>query len=120
MPRLCFLNPFGTDAYDELSQAYLLPRQPDGLVASLASKKEMVRLAREHDVPTPDVTFPESVDDVRAFAAFVISCCRPGAHAVRAGRTSVIRPLEASVLLSRLFRPQLRRAHRPPRRSPAA
>jgi predicted ATP-grasp superfamily ATP-dependent carboligase len=57
------------DAYDELSQAYLLPRQPDGLVASLASKKEMVRLARDHDVPTPEVTFPDAVEDVRAFAA---------------------------------------------------
>jgi len=58
-----------SDAFDVLSLDYLMPRQPDGLVASLTSKKEMVRLARDHDVPTPDVTFPESVDDVRAFAA---------------------------------------------------
>ena len=25
MPRLCFLNPFGTDAYDELIASTLLP-----------------------------------------------------------------------------------------------
>ena len=58
-----------SDAYDSLSDRFLLPRQPDGLARSLSSKKEMHRLARRDSVPTPEVTFPSGVEDVRVFAA---------------------------------------------------
>ncbi len=58
-----------SDAYDSLRDQFLLPRQPDGLARSLASKKEMHRLAKRDSVPTPDVTFPSGVEDVRQFAA---------------------------------------------------
>ena len=58
-----------SDAYDELSKDFLLPRQPANLASSLASKKEMHRLARRDSIPTPEVTFPSGIDDVRAFAA---------------------------------------------------
>jgi D-aspartate ligase len=57
-----------SDAYDVLSERFLLPHQPDGLARSLASKKEMYRLARQHSVPTAESTFPTCVEDVRAFA----------------------------------------------------
>jgi D-aspartate ligase len=57
------------DAEPALREQFLLPRQPDGLARSLVSKKEMQRLAVVHGVPTPEVSFPTSVDDVRAFAA---------------------------------------------------
>ena len=58
-----------SDAHAALADRFLLPRQPDGLARSLASKKEMCRLAREHSVPTPESTFPAGVEDVQAFAA---------------------------------------------------
>jgi D-aspartate ligase len=52
-----------------LSEHFLFPRQPPKLAESLANKKEMHTLAREHLVPTPDVTIPTSVQDVIRFAA---------------------------------------------------
>jgi D-aspartate ligase len=58
-----------SDAYPALADRFLVPHQPDGLARSLASKKEMCRLAREHSVPTPQSTFPAGIEDVRAFAA---------------------------------------------------
>lgn len=57
------------DAEPALREQFLLPRQPVGLARSLASKKEMHRLALAHRVPTPQASFPTCVDDVRAFAA---------------------------------------------------
>ena len=57
-----------SEAYEALSEHYLLPHQPDNLATSLASKKEMHRLARLHAIPTPDVTFPSNIEDVREFA----------------------------------------------------
>jgi len=57
------------DAEPALREQFLLPRQPNGLARSLASKREMHRLAIEHGVPTPQASFPASIDDVRAFAA---------------------------------------------------
>jgi D-aspartate ligase len=52
---------------DVLSERYLFPRQPPGLAEALADKKEMHFLARAHTVPTPNVVFPGSVEDVVRF-----------------------------------------------------
>ena len=57
------------DAYPALREHFLLPAQPLGLARALVSKKEMHRLAVEHGVPTPQASFPATIDDVRAFAA---------------------------------------------------
>lgn len=57
-----------SDSYDALSEHFLLPHQPDGLARSLASKKEMFRLARQHSVQTPESMFPTGIEDVREFA----------------------------------------------------
>ena len=57
-----------SDAFEALSERFLLPRQPEHLARSLASKRDMYRLAKQHGVPTPEATFPTGVDDVRAFA----------------------------------------------------
>jgi len=57
-----------SDAYAALTDRFLVPHQPDGLARSLASKKDMYHLAKQHGVPTPEATFPTDVDDVRAFA----------------------------------------------------
>jgi D-aspartate ligase len=58
-----------SDAHDALSEWFLLPRQPPGLARSLASKRGMYDLARNHSVPTPGATFPSCVDEVEDFAA---------------------------------------------------
>ena len=57
-----------SDAFETLSERFLLPRQPGHLARSLASKRDMYYLAKQHGVPTPEATFPTGVDDVRAFA----------------------------------------------------
>jgi D-aspartate ligase len=57
-----------SDAYDALSEHFILPHQPDDLVLGLSSKKEMHRLAKRDAIPTPDVTFPADVEEVRSFA----------------------------------------------------
>jgi predicted ATP-grasp superfamily ATP-dependent carboligase len=56
------------DFRDALAERFLLPEQPLGLPYRLYSKKELFHLCREHGVPTPDTTFPQSRDE---FAALV-------------------------------------------------
>ncbi len=58
-----------SDYQDVLGEYFLFPRQPADLARSLADKKKMHFLAREHSVPTPDVVFPSAVEDVERFAA---------------------------------------------------
>jgi D-aspartate ligase len=57
-----------SDHQEALGERFLFPHQPENLARSLASKKDMYRLAREHSVPTPEATFPSNVEDVRSFA----------------------------------------------------
>lgn len=52
---------------DELAGDFLFPRQPSGLVDSLADKKQMFFLARQHNIPTPGAAFPSTREDVLAF-----------------------------------------------------
>jgi D-aspartate ligase len=54
---------------DALSESFLFARQPQGLAAQLSDKRAMAAVARQHGVPTPELDFPTSVDDVRRFAA---------------------------------------------------
>ena len=58
-----------SDFHDALSEHFLLPRQPPKLAESLANKRKMHVLAREHLVPAPDVTIPTGIEDVIRFAA---------------------------------------------------
>lgn len=58
-----------SDFHDALSERFILPRQPTDLARSLANKKEMSFLARSNSIPTPDVLFPASVEEVAAFAS---------------------------------------------------
>jgi D-aspartate ligase len=57
-----------SDYQEVLSEYFMFPRQPPRLAESLANKKQMHFLAREHSVPTPDVVFPAGVEDVTRFA----------------------------------------------------
>lgn len=52
-----------------LDGRFLWPRQPPGLVRSLADKRTMAALAKAHDVPTPELMVPTGIEDVRAYAA---------------------------------------------------
>lgn len=108
MTRICFLNPFGTDAYDELVAETLRP--------SLRAGTE-VEFRHLDDVPRNiDYYVPKHLVEVavlrevaaaerEGFDAFVIGCCYdPGLTQARElVSIPVVGPLEASVLLARLF-----------------
>jgi predicted ATP-grasp superfamily ATP-dependent carboligase len=59
---------FVEDHAAELAERFDFPRQPPGLVRSLASKRQMHSLCLEHGIPTPAAAFPESEQDVRDHA----------------------------------------------------
>lgn len=53
---------------DELGDLFLFPRVDAGLPRRLASKQGLHGLCREHGIPSPAAAFPESYEDVVAFA----------------------------------------------------
>ncbi|MFL6437849.1 MAG: hypothetical protein ACJ71Q_09735 [Terriglobales bacterium] len=53
--------------FDTLKERFIYPPQSPALASSLVSKKEMYFLAKQHGVPTPEASFPESIDDVLRF-----------------------------------------------------
>src|SRR6266851_4539255 len=52
---------------DLLEQGFIFPRAHAGLVSSLCNKKEMHFLAKRCGIPTPEIVFPQSTDDVLRF-----------------------------------------------------
>jgi allantoin racemase len=108
MTRICFLNPFGTDAYDELIADTLRP--------SLRAGTEL-EFRHLDDVPRNiDYYVPKHLVEVgvlrevaaaerEGFDAFVIGCCYDPAltQARELASIPIVGPLEASVLLARLF-----------------
>lgn len=72
--RPCILIPttdrtanFVAEHAGTLAKDFVFPKQPPGLVQSLASKREMFHLARRHSIPTPEAIFPGSRVDVLDF-----------------------------------------------------
>lgn len=59
---------FAATYYDVLKACFEYPRQQPELIRSLVSKKETYFLAREHGVPVPDATWPQSRQEVVDFA----------------------------------------------------
>jgi len=53
---------------DDLREWFLFPDQPRGLPHTLANKREMAKLCGRLHIPTPEVVFPASGDEVIAFA----------------------------------------------------
>ena len=53
--------------FDTLKEWFIYPGQSPALASSLVSKKEMYFLAKQHGVPTPEASFPQSIDDVLTF-----------------------------------------------------
>jgi D-aspartate ligase len=60
---------FVADHAGVLEQFYRFPRQEPGVARALCSKAELYHLCKQHGVPTPEVWFPTSRDDVRAISA---------------------------------------------------
>ncbi|MGI9147661.1 MAG: carboxylate--amine ligase, partial [Chloroflexota bacterium] len=52
---------------DVLKPAFRFPDQPRGLADTLSSKKELYLLCKRFGIPTPEVAFPRSRDDVLQF-----------------------------------------------------
>ena len=108
MPRLCFLNPFGTDAYDELIASTLLPSLRGATEVEI---RHLAHAPRDIDYYAPkhlaetEIMAAAVAAEREGFDAFVIGCCYDPAltQCRELVDIPVIGPLEASVLLSRLF-----------------
>jgi D-aspartate ligase len=77
-----------------LGRDFLLPRQPEGLAAALASKRGMYELCQAHDVPTPLSVFPASETDVLDHAEdatfpIVLKCINAGDAPPTAPRVTI-------------------------------
>jgi allantoin racemase len=108
MPRICFLNPFGTDAYDELISRTLTPSLRDGTEVQI---RHLTGCPRNIDYYVPkhlvevEVLRAVAEADRDGFDALVIGCCYDPALTQARELTDmpVVGPLEASVALARLF-----------------
>src|SRR5690348_13823661 len=54
--------------YGTLSKWFAYPAQSPDLARSLVSKKEMYFLAKQHGIPVPETSFPQTLDEVIAFS----------------------------------------------------
>lgn len=106
--KICFLNPFGTDAYDGLITEVLTPTVRDDVelvVRHLDMRPENIDYyAPKHLI---EVGIMKSVIQAErdGFDAYVIGCCYdPGLTQARElVNMPVVGPLEASVAMSRAF-----------------
>ena len=108
MTRICFLNPFGTDSYDELIESALRPALQGTTEIEIRhlshAPANIDYYAPKHLVETDIMT--AAIEAERdGFDAFVIGCCYDPAltQCRELVNIPVVGPLEASVLLSRLF-----------------
>ena len=108
MARICFLNPFGTDSYDELIDSTLRPALQDSTEIEIRhlsnSPANIDYYAPKHLAETEIMT--AAIEAERdGFDAFVIGCCYDPAltQCRELVNIPVIGPLEASVSLARLF-----------------
>jgi allantoin racemase len=108
MARICFLNPFGTDSYDELIASTLRPALHSATEVEIRHLSHAPRnidyYAPKHLVETEIMMAAVEAERDR-FDALVIGCCYDPAltQCRELVDIPVIGPLEASVSLSRLF-----------------
>jgi allantoin racemase len=108
MSRICFLNPFGTDAYDAIITQTLTPSLRAGTEVEI---RHLDNCPRNIDYYVPkhlvEVEVLKAVvqADREGFDAFVIGCCYDPALTQARELTDmpVVGPLEASASLARLF-----------------
>lgn len=56
------------DHREQLSEFYRFQDNPPALVRAFSSKRALYHLAVQNGIPTPETTFPESLDEVRTMA----------------------------------------------------
>ena len=108
MARICFLNPFGTDQFDELVGQTLTPYLRRGTEVEI---QHLEGCPRNIDYYVPkhlvevEVLRAVLAADRQGFDGIVIGCCYDPAltQARELTDVPVVGPLEASVLLARLF-----------------
>ena len=108
MSRICFLNPFGTSAYDDLITASLRPALQGATeveVRHLAHAPADIDYYAPKHLVESEVMSAAVAAEQEGFDAFVIGCCYDPAltQCRELVDIPVIGPLEASVMLSRLF-----------------
>lgn len=108
MSRICFLNPFGTDDYDDIIQETLAPAtRPDTeiVIRHLDGAPRNIDYYVPKHLAEVEILKSARSAEQEGFDAFVIGCCYdPGLTQARELLSiPVIGPLEASVLLARLF-----------------
>lgn len=108
MARICFLNPFGTDSYDELIAATLRPAlhgSSDVEIRHLANALANIDNYVPKHLVEVEIMRAAIEAEQDGYDAFVIGCCYdPGLTQCRElVDIPVIGPLESSVLLARLF-----------------
>jgi allantoin racemase len=108
MARICFLNPFGTASYDELIGATLRPALHGSTEVEIRhlghAPRNIDYYAPKHLAET-EIMAAAVEAEREGFDAFVIGCCYDPALTQCRELVSipVIGPLEASVMLARLF-----------------
>jgi allantoin racemase len=108
MTRICFLNTFGTNQYDELIRSTLEPYLRQDTEVDIthldAGPRNLDYFVPKHLVETEILRAVREADRA-GYDAFVIGCCYdPGLTAARElTDMPVVGPLEASVALSRPF-----------------
>ena len=53
---------------DALSEGFIFPKLTEQIVQQLANKKDMFYLAKKYGIPTPEATFPTTIDQVIEFS----------------------------------------------------
>ncbi|MBX5470244.1 MAG: hydantoin racemase [Thermoleophilaceae bacterium] len=108
MSKICFLNPFGTDAYDAIVEETIAPSLRSGTELEIRHLEDCPRNI-DYYVPKHLVEVEVLKAVVQAerdgFDAFVIGCCYDPALTQARELTDmpVVGPLEASAMLSRPF-----------------
>src|SRR3954453_16690775 len=108
MARICFLNPFGTDSYDELISSTLRPALHGGTdveIRHLAHSPHNIDYYAPKHLSESEIMMAAVEAERDGFDAFVIGCCYdPGLTQCRElVNIPRVGPLEASVVLSRLL-----------------
>ena len=104
MARICFLNPFGTDSYDELIETTLTPALHGTTEVEI---RHLTHAPRNIDYYAPkhlsetEIMMAAVEAERDGFDAFVIGCCYdPGLTQCRElVNIPVVGPLEASVIV---------------------
>src|SRR5579862_3227330 len=108
MTRICFLNPFGTDTYDSLIEETVTPSLRPGtelVIRHLVDYPANMDYFVAKHLAEVGVLRAVIAAERDGFDAFVIGCCYdPGLTQARELTSMpVVGPLEASVMLARLF-----------------